>query len=303
MGQEKNFTDLGNIDKELTEQGVRYPVYAWVEKDGYYAKFEQFLGDFKDFSKFPGGFTDAATRNEVIKRIAGLHSANVIGTDQNKHRNPATTWWNTYLVNYHFGQLFYALETYGDPDAFYAKLGWTKEQLQAEIDFTEKTLQTYYDANPERAVICHNDVHQGNVMRNKDGEVQLDSIILVDFDQAGYGFRMWDILYFLSNLGELPTDEIINESLQVYLDTQTYEPDLKLETLQAEFLNHFPYFALERMSFLMGMIPDLSQDFADVLKGVYGYSISQFGRELPTSSYLLTIISLPMLICSVLTIF
>ena len=50
----------------------------------------------------------------------------VVGTDQNKHRNPATTWWNTYLVNYHFGQLFYALETYGDPDAFYAKLGWTK---------------------------------------------------------------------------------------------------------------------------------------------------------------------------------
>jgi len=88
------------------------------------------------------------------------------------------------------------------------------EQLQAEIDFTEKTLQTYYDANPERAVICHNDVHQGNVMRNKDGELQLDSIILVDFDQAGYGFRMWDIMYFLSNLGEMPTDEIINESFQ-----------------------------------------------------------------------------------------
>ena len=88
------------------------------------------------------------------------------------------------------------------------------EQLQAEIDFTEKTLQTYYDANPERAVICHNDVHQGNVMRNKDGELQLDSIILVDFDQAGYGFRMWDIMYFLSNLGEMPSDEIVNESLQ-----------------------------------------------------------------------------------------
>ena len=52
--------------------------------------------------------------------------SDVVGTDQNKHRNPATTWWNTYLVNYHFGQLFYALETYGDPDAFYAKLGWTK---------------------------------------------------------------------------------------------------------------------------------------------------------------------------------
>ena len=65
-----------------------------------------------------------------------------------------------------------------------------------------------------RVVICHNDVHQGNVMRNKDGELQLDSIILVDFDQAGYGFRVWIIMYFLSNLGEMPSDEIINESLQ-----------------------------------------------------------------------------------------
>ena len=96
------------------------------------------------------------------------------------------------------------------------KWGMTKftEQLQAEIDFTEKTLQGYYDANPERAVICHNDVHLGNVMRNKDGELLLDSIILVDYDQAGYGFRMWDIMYFLSNLGEMPSDEIVNESLQ-----------------------------------------------------------------------------------------
>ena len=75
-GAGKNFTDLANIDEELTEQGVRYPVYAWVQKNGYYAKFEQFLGDLgEDFSKFPGSFTNPTTRNEVIKRIAELHSA------------------------------------------------------------------------------------------------------------------------------------------------------------------------------------------------------------------------------------
>ena len=100
----------------------------------------------------------------------------------------------------------------------------------------------------------------------------------------------------------------------VYLETQTYQSDLKLETLQAEFLNHFPYFALERMSFLMvsiiiaypwifnhlinsltncyfqGMFPDTPQEFADVLKGVYGYSLAPFGRELPTSSSISTFI-------------
>ena len=61
------------IDEQLTEQGLRYPVYGWVEKDGYYAKFEEFLGDYKDFSKFPGSFEDGNIRDEVIKRLATLH--------------------------------------------------------------------------------------------------------------------------------------------------------------------------------------------------------------------------------------
>ena len=39
-------------------------------------------------------------------------------------------------------------------------------------------------------------------MRNKDGEVDYESIILVDFDLAGYGFRMWDIQYFLRSVSE-----------------------------------------------------------------------------------------------------
>ena len=37
--------------------------------------------------------------------------------------------------------------------------------------------------------MCHNDIHRGNVMRNKDGELNPDEIILVDFDAAQYGYR------------------------------------------------------------------------------------------------------------------
>ena len=37
--------------------------------------------------------------------------------------------------------------------------------------------------------MCHNDMHRGNVMRNKDGELNPDEIILVDFDAAQYGYR------------------------------------------------------------------------------------------------------------------
>jgi len=57
------------IDEQLTEQGLRYPVYGWFEKDGFYAKFEEFLGDYKDFSKFPGSFEDGNIRDEVIKGL------------------------------------------------------------------------------------------------------------------------------------------------------------------------------------------------------------------------------------------
>ena len=74
----------------------------------------------------------------------------VVGTDQNKHRNPATTWWNTYLVNYHFGQLFYALDNYGDSDAFYAKLGWTKGTGHFQV--TSDVLPAYY-----RCISGHNE--------------------------------------------------------------------------------------------------------------------------------------------------
>ena len=38
------------------------------------------------------------------------------------------------------------------------------------------------------------------------------------------------------------------------------------------------------------MIPDTPQEFADVLKEVYGYAIAPFGRELPTSASVSTFI-------------
>ena len=45
------------------------------------------------------------------------------------------------------------------------------------------------------------------------GVLNPDEVILVDFDQAHYGFRMWDILYFLSNW-DLPSDEEFEEIIQ-----------------------------------------------------------------------------------------
>ena len=37
--------------------------------------------------------------------------------------------------------------------------------------------------------MCHNDIHRGNVMRNKDGDLDPEQVALVDFDAAQYGYR------------------------------------------------------------------------------------------------------------------
>ena len=37
--------------------------------------------------------------------------------------------------------------------------------------------------------MCHNDIHRGNLMRNKEGELDPEEVVLVDFDAAQYGYR------------------------------------------------------------------------------------------------------------------
>ena len=41
------------------------------------------------------------------------------------------------------------------------------DTFEAQIDLTEKILKDYYIKYPEIAVVCHNDLHPGNIMRNK----------------------------------------------------------------------------------------------------------------------------------------
>ena len=48
-------------------------------------------------------------------------------------------------------------------------------------------------------------------MRNKDGDFKPSELIFVDFDQAAYGFRMFDLLYWAANTNQFYSiDEIKN---------------------------------------------------------------------------------------------
>ena len=41
------------------------------------------------------------------------------------------------------------------------------DTFEAQIDLSEKILKNYYSKYPETPVVCHNDLHPGNIMRNK----------------------------------------------------------------------------------------------------------------------------------------
>ena len=55
------------IDTQLTEQGIRYPVYEWIPDKG---KFEEFLGD-KDTGP---DFSNPQVRTATAQRLALLHT-------------------------------------------------------------------------------------------------------------------------------------------------------------------------------------------------------------------------------------
>ena len=55
-----------------------------------------------------------------------------------------------------------------------------------------------------------------NSLNPKKDETNSDDVILIDFDRAHYGFRMWDILYFLTNykLDFVPDHDELDEIFQ-----------------------------------------------------------------------------------------
>jgi len=176
----------------------------------------------------------------------------------------------------------------GTDQKVYDAFGLTKDQYWEEVKFTEETLQTYFDTNPETPILCHNDIHTGNVMRNTEGVLNPDEVILVDFDQTHYGFRMWDILYFLTNW-DVPSDEEFEKIIQTYINYQTYNETLAMSTMLEEKDHMLPYVMLERLTFIMAtgigdtIIEEFGDEYIKVMRGAYADSLKPFGRTLPVN--------------------
>ena len=202
----KNFTELSLIDMQLYEQGIRYPVYEWFDDIGKAELFFEGLKDEPDFSM-------PAVRTQMAKVLAKLHSGHVNGINKVKYRSTKSDgWWNTYEVENHFEQIWWLMKHASDkfpgsPELIYETVKMNKRDFWTEVKLVEKILQSYYTENPETAVICHNDPHMKNIMVNKEGDFDPASLMLIDYDQAGYGFRAFDLLYNIFNWNYLPNDD------------------------------------------------------------------------------------------------
>merc|ERR1719394_1551214 len=150
--------------------------------------------------------------------------------------------------------------------------------------------------------MCHNDPHgdqhlvfhgevlnrtlPGNIMRNKDDPFDPSKLELIDFDNAGYGFRIWDLLYNMVNWnidykgadGETRLVKDINDFFDAYVEEQKYDANLTSNTLWEELGAHAPYFYLERMTFLVAF-GIFDPTYHGIMRSLYDDATSEYGHE------------------------
>ena len=67
----RNATEREMIDQQLSDQGLRYPFYAWIDGKAKVMKFLEGMTDTPDFS-------NPAVRKAVANSIANLHKNAVV---------------------------------------------------------------------------------------------------------------------------------------------------------------------------------------------------------------------------------
>ena len=137
----------------------------------------------------------------------------------------------------------------------------TLDDLNDEINWVAGLLLDYYDEK-ETPLLCHNDLHLGNMMVDAN-DTTGESLILIDFDNTRYGYRAFDFVYHFnyhsigvetaSNGVETyyPNSTMIDEFLAIYSESYT-GPSVSVATLWEEIRVHTPYVLLEQIVFLYG---------------------------------------------------
>ena len=98
--EHRNATEREIIDSQLSDQGLRYPFYKWIDGKAKVQKFLEGMTDTPDYS-------NPLVRKAVAENIAKLHgNAVVSGIRSNLYKSTTGVgrWWNTYQVKTHMGE-------------------------------------------------------------------------------------------------------------------------------------------------------------------------------------------------------
>jgi len=238
-------------------------------EDAFYAKFEEFLSGenvkAEDLSK-------KETYEAVATRIAQLHQMKKEDIDIEINYCSEPWPWNTKAMRVHLSNpiftegLAHIEKRFSDLPVKGGNLTFAGVQ-----DIYDYALELVERSNSP-VVMSHNDVHAGNIfLKNGDGAV-LDRLTLVDFDNAAFGPRAWDLLYYFFNWqSELGSLEHVDGYLTKYTDVyNSLSPPRTFtkEEIGQEFLCFQPWYLLERTVFLHALNPDWGKGFTEVLRAV-----------------------------------
>ena len=80
-------------------------------------------------------------------------------------------------------------------DFLYSFFNRSQSAFENEVKLAKMKLQRYYDEHDDDKwlVLCHNNLHRNNIIRNSDDPFDPTKLLFVDFENVGYGFRAWDL--------------------------------------------------------------------------------------------------------------
>jgi len=229
---EFNMTEREIIDTNLGELKMASKVYQFFyNKDTVTdPKSKDPAGKIEDFltGKDIDDVADMA-KPEIYKnfaiRLAQLH-ATTLEEMPVPYNYLKEIWpWNTNLIEEHLNQEWWGgLWGWGARASTWKRMNMNTswdEEVQFAVD---KVAESSKLSGP---VFCHNDPHNGNIMidRDENGAMVPETLVLFDFDNAGWGHRAWDIDYYFSKWPKWPSQETMFEFAEIY--TTEYNKQVK----------------------------------------------------------------------------
>jgi len=224
---EFNMTDMGLIRTEVSAGGVGAELF-WFHDSGY---FEEFLGHKSDLKHHPTGITiaDRNVWSAHAAEIGKLHAIPVNDIDKERYttfefaESTGPGGANTRQIIHHFNSI--EEKTCGEKMTdFLIHMNWTYSEYEINILWLENLVRGHFK-DEEVTILSHNDAHSSNVMMDKD-DTTGETLILIDFDLAAYGYRGYDAAFVLKQISsaaikdgltdEFMSDEDINEWLRIY---------------------------------------------------------------------------------------